>query len=335
MESGFVTLGQESPDAGFDPSAARGQGLDLAMRSRLAGSLDYIFERIAPDLGVGPENAARMVVSMRARRQSPQLFGAYYDLVFAVEGDDIDRARELTGEMLERLDAPFPAQWIASLSSRPALDQDRYQRLLLPDDISAFEPDPADCAVAIERIHQAMDLLDRGYPQMAAEIRELLFEIVIAVGPTQPGEMTFDGSSSYMLWGAIMLNALGQTTVLDTAQALAHESGHNLLFGQCVNGSLVENDAAEAFAHPLRQDPRPMDGVFHAAYVIARMHQTVERLLESGVLDAEQTEAARHELTLHRRNFEEADSVIRSGGRLTPLGKQAIEAARAHLSVPA
>ena len=44
---------------------------------------------------------------------------------------------------------------------------------------------------------------------------------------------------------------------------------------------------------------------------------------------------ARNELVLHRRNFEEADSVIRSGGRLTPLGIQAIEAARAHLAVPA
>ena len=106
-------------------------------------------------------------------------------------------------------------------------------------------------------------------------------------------------------------------------------------FGAGVNGPLVENGSEESYAHPLRQDPRPMDGVFHAAYVIARMHQTVERLIESGVLDEEQTEAARKDLALHRRYFEEADSVIRSGGRLTPLGKQAIAAARAHLSVPA
>ena len=330
-----MTPRRNRSNAGFEPSGERGRRLDLAMRSRLAQSLGYIFERIGPDLGVQQDDADRAVEAIRARRQSPQLFGAYYDLVLAVERDEIDEARGFAREILERLDTPLPQGWVASLSSRAASDEDRYQRLLLPEEIPALEPKPEDFAAASERIAQAMNLLDRGFPEMADEIRELLFEVVVAAGPTEPGTMTFDGSSSYMLWGAIMLNAVGQTSVLDTAQALAHESGHNLLFGQCVNGSLVENDDAEEFTHPLRQDPRPMDGVFHAAYVIARMHQTVERLMESGVLDEEQMEAARKELTMHRKNFEDADSVIRAGGRLTPLGAQAIEAARAHLAVPA
>ena len=330
-----MTPRRDRPGARFEPSGERGRRLDLAMRSRLAQSICYIFERIGGDLGVPSDDAGRVGDSIRTRRQSPQLFGAYYDLVLAVERDEIDQARGFAGEIIERLDAPSPAVWVAALSNRPASDEDRYRRLLLPEEIAAFKPKAEDFAAASERIVKAMDLLDRGCPELAAEIRELLFEVVIASGPTEKGAMTFDGSSSYMLWGAIMLNAIGQSSVLDTAQALAHESGHNLLFGHCVNGSLVENNDAEEFAHPLRQDPRPMDGVFHAAYVIARMHQTVERLLESGVLDADQTEAARNELVLHRRNFEEADSVIRSGGRLTSLGAQAIEAARAHLSVPA
>ena len=330
-----MTPRRDSPGAGFEPSGERGRTLDLAMRFRLAQSVGYIFERIGADLGVRAEDTGRAVDSIRARRQSPHLFGSYYDLVLAVERDEIDEARGFAREILERLDAPPPSAWVASLSSRPARDEDRYQRLLLPDEIPAVEPRPEDFAASSRRIDEAMELLDRGFPEMAAEIRELLFEVVIAAGPTEAGAMTFDGSSSYMLWGAIMLNATGQSSVLETAQALAHESGHNLLFGHCVNGSLVENDDSEEFAHPLRQDPRPMDGVFHAAYVIARMHQTVERLLESGALDAEQTEAARKDLVLLRRNFEEADSVIRSGGRLTPLGVEAIEAARAHLSVPA
>ena len=322
-------------DAGFEPSGERGRGLDLGMRTRLAQSLGYVFDSIGRDLGVTANDSGRAVEAIRARRQSPQLFGAYYDLVLAVERDEIAEARGFAREIIERLDTPSPRAWVASLASRSASDEDRYQRLLLPDDIPAFEPKPAEFTSASERIVEAMDLLERGFPEMAAEIRELLFEVVVAAGPTEPGMMTFDGSSSYMLWGAIMLNATGQSSVLETAQALAHESGHNLLFGQCVNGPLVENGSEESFAHPLRQDPRPMDGVFHAAYVIARMHQTVERLLESGVLDEEQTEAARKDLGLLRRNFEEADSVVRSGGRLTPLGRHAIEAARVHLSVPA
>lgn len=305
------------------------------MRARLAQSLDYVFDRIGPDLGLRAEATPPILESIRSRRQSPQLFGAYFDLVLAVEHDELEAARRLTAEIVERLDAPPPQQWVASLASRPEVEEERYKRLLLPDDISALEPSEQDFAAASKRIQQAMALLDRGFPEMAAEIRDLLFEVVIAAGPTEPGTMTFDGSSSYMLWGAIMLNATGQTTVLDTAQALAHESGHNLLFGLCANGPLIENDDEAAFAHPLRQDPRPMDGVVHAAYVTARMHQTVERLLESGVLDDKQREAAESDLHIHQRNFASADEVVRSAALLTPVGQDAMAAARAQMAVPA
>ena len=322
-------------DARFEPSAERGRRLDATMRERLAQSLSHVFDAIGAELGIGPDAGARITNGILARRQSPQLFGTYYDLVLAVERDEIDEAKLLAAEIEERLNAAAAACWAESLESRPAADQERYRRLLLPENIPAFEPGPSDLRSAQERIAQAMVLLDHGFPEMAAEIRALLFEVVIASGPTERGTITFDGSSSYMLWGAIMLNATGQANVLDTAQALAHESGHNLLFGFCANGSLIDNDDEEAFAHPLRQDPRPMDGVVHAAYVTARMHQTVERLLASGALDEEQRDAAQTDLDLHRTNFAAADEVIRSAALLTPVGKEAIDAARAQLAVPA
>jgi hypothetical protein len=75
-----------------------------------------------------------------------------------------------------------------------------------------------------------------------------------------------------------------------------------------------------------------MDGVFHATYVIARMHQTLNRLLQSGVLDAGQTELARKDLALHRKNFEAGDVVIHEGGRLTEIGRDAIESAREYMA---
>lgn len=330
-----MTSDRRAAVAAFEPGGERGRSLDRQMRSRLAESLSYIFGQIGDELGVNVADASRLAQSILARRQSPHVFGAYYDLVLAVERDEIESARDLAGEILRRIGAAGPARWVASLENRPAEEAERYQRLLLPADITAVEPKAEDFARAAARIAEAMSLLDRGFPEMAAEIRELLFEVVVAAGPTEPGTITFDGSSSYMLWGAIMLNALGQTNVLDTAQALAHESGHNLLFGFCSNGPLIENDDEEAFAHPLRQDPRPMDGVVHAAYVTARMHQTVERLLRSGVLDDQQKEAALKDLELHRRNFESADEVIRADALLTPVGEQAMAAARGQFALAA
>lgn len=320
---------------GFSPSGARGQSLDLTMRSRLAKSLEHIFKQVGEDLGVAPATARLAIASIRSTRQSPHTFGAYYDLVLAIEQDEIDTAKALASEILQRTSAPAPTAWGAALDDRPAPDRERYVRLLLPQEIEARHPNQEQFSAAKGRIDAAMDLLDRGYPAMAEEIRELLYEIVIAVGPDDPKALTFDGSSSYMLWGAIMLNAQGQQTVLDTAQALAHESGHNLLFGKCTSSWLVENDDDELFDSPLRIDPRPMDGLFHAAYVIARMHQTLEALLRSDVLDAEQTKAAHADLALHQKNFADADAVIRRSGRLTPLGLDTIEQARRHMLQPA
>jgi hypothetical protein len=302
----------------FEPSAERGQSLDRRMRERLADSLEYVFAEVGGALGVAPE--------------SPHAFGAYYDLVLALEGDDFDYARDEARQLLGL--AGRSGTQIAAIDDRPSSEAERYRRLFLTE-IVADAPDAKLMADCRERLDRAFALLDAGFPEMGAEIRALLRDIVVAAGPTDPKALTFDGASSYMLWGAIMLNARGQTTVLDTAQALAHESGHNLLFGFCASGPLIENPDEELFSSPLRADPRPMDGVVHATYVIARMHQTLSRLIESGVLDETQVNAARADLAVHRRNFAAGDEVIRGGARLTEVGRTAMEAARGHMATAA
>ena len=51
---------------------------------------------------------------------------------------------------------------------------------------------------------------------------------------------------------------------------LIHEYSHNLLFGIARNEPLVFNDPEERDESPLRQDLRPMDGIYHALFVSAR-----------------------------------------------------------------
>jgi HEXXH motif-containing protein len=313
----------------FEPSAERGASLDRRMRERLADSFDYLFGEIGEPLGVDRKAAAQLSARVRAAPQSPHVFGAYYDLVLTVECDALDEARQLARELIGI--APAPTLRIAAIDDRGEAEAERYRRLFLSDPDLAAQPDATLLADARGRIDAAFALLDRGFAAMSAEIRELLREIVIAAGPEDQNALTFDGASSYMLWGATLLNARGQKTVLDTAQALAHESGHNLLFGFCASEPLVENADEELFSSPLRIDPRPMDGIVHATYVIARMHQTLERLFEAGVLAATETELAITDMAAHHRNFEAGDQVIRDGGRLTPLGRAVIESARGYM----
>lgn len=314
----------------FEPSAKRGLALDQQMRERLADTLNYVFGELGAPLEIDPAEAARLIARVRSERQSFNLFGIYYEMILAVEDGDLGRAKKLARELFAQQSAGSTA--IGTIERRDATEIERLRRLLLTELGTANEPDPALFEATRQRVQQAFDLLDRGFPEMAQEIRELLSEIIIAAGPEDPNARTFDGASSYMLWGAMLLNGRGQNNVLDTAQALAHESGHNLLFGFCSSGSLVDNPDEELFSSPLRKDPRPMDGVFHATYVVARMHLTVSRLLDAGVLDERQREAAIADLAAHQRNFDVGDRVVRDGARLTPLGAEVIESARAYMA---
>lgn len=316
--------------ATFEPSADRGQALDRRMRKRLAETLNYVFTEVGAELRVTPRASRLLTERIHSSPQSPQTFGAYYDLIFALENDELELACSLASEMIEQTSAGTID--ISAIDDRPAEEEKRYRRLLMTGMEYAIAPDKALMDAYRKQVDAAFALLDAGFPEMAAEIRSLLREIVVAAGPEDPQAITFDGASSYMMWGAVLLNARGQKTVLDTAQALAHESGHNLLFGFSASGPLVENADDELFCSPLRKDPRPMDGVFHATYVVARMYQTLDRLLSSKILDPEQTERAKQDLILHRQNFESGDAVVRDGGRLTNLGIEAIKAARDYMT---
>ena len=110
------------------------------------------------------------------------------------------------------------------------------------------------------------------------------------------------------------------------------ESGHNLLFGLCADGPLHTNEDDDRFASPLRIDPRPMDGIIHAAYVTARMHQSVQRLLDAGVLDEAQTREAREAVIANAKRFAMGMQTVDAHAKLTPLGETVMANARAYMA---
>ena len=84
--------------------------------------------------------------------------------------------------------------------------------------------------------------------------------------------------------------------------------------------------------HGLETAPRPMDGIYHATFVSARMCWAMENLVASGLLsDADSkraTEAARKD----RENYEKGLSVIDASGHLSGTGARIMDSARAWMS---
>lgn len=178
------------------------------------------------------------------------------------------------------------------------------------------------------RISRVIEAMHRIMPVWAQEFEALVALIVLA--ETETG--TFAGASAFPAWGAILVNPRSQVTDLDLVVTLIHESSHLKLFSAYLDDEIVLNDPNEVYSSPLRRESRPMNGIYHAAFVLARMVSFMHNLSETGqagavigtdltVLDARIKSAA--------QGFEAAYGLIATQGQLTSLGRTIIEEAAA------
>ncbi len=305
------------------------------MRSRLADSLRYILTQGDGHLTVPKERSDEFLVRLEQRPISPLAFSFYSDSVLAIEEDDVEGASWLLNELVALPSHSSDTQIIPL--GDPAKDPfaERYARILNADPLVEFEifPPSAEAMNSCRaQIHDALALLDAGDPALAGEIRALLRQIILGAGSKEPKAMTFDGASSFMLWGAIIINADRRDGAIEMTQMLAHESAHNLLFGFSADEALVENAPDELFSSPLRKDPRPMDGIYHATFVTARMYRVVHQLIESGVLDAASKEKAEKDLAENSRLFKQGIETVWKFGKLTPLGESVMRGASDYMA---
>lgn len=327
-----IDLGRLTPQAG------RGVVIDSAVRVRLAQSIDALCERIRPVFPHDPSAAARLVDTIERGPVRPAVFAMYADLVGAITSGDVAAAERAVGRLLQA-DPAGGATQVAMLDDADlgAGMADLYARTIDDDPNMPLALAPiADRQYAVDSIDAALALIDTSAPDMGAEIRTLVREIVAAQPAANPNGRirNFDGATSFYLWGAVVVNLVDRTT-LGLAQTLAHETGHLLLFGLTPGEPLVENPDDERHASPLRQDPRPMEGLVHAAYVIARMHYILAAALKAGVLSDEQGQTASAQAAGYVDSFFDAAATIERHARFKPAGAAVFRSAADYMEAEA
>jgi HEXXH motif-containing protein len=181
-------------------------------------------------------------------------------------------------------------------------------------------------------VPSALDLVERADRALREEIDGLVAQVVAAVPKPEEGARSFGGVSSLMLWGAVTLNVRVHNSVIALAEGLVHETAHHLLFGLSRTEPLVENAIDESFASPLRKEPRPMDGVYHATFVCARIHYFYERLLKLDMLTGGERDRADRGVAVNRERFLAGLETVRAEARLTPNGQHVLAGAEAHIA---
>lgn len=322
-------------DLSFLPDSARAVAIDQRMRHELANSLEYIKSEIRqqsddPDLIRMLPKLDPVVTLLRSgSRVSPAVFGAYYQLVFSILDNDDD-----IGEKIIRLVSyaePGNGTAIIDLSPQALGDKERvalYQRCLDTDETVRYgflPPERDDSQRAKTSIERAFVLMEKITPELAAEIKTILVEILMASAPKVSGAPRFDGASSYQLWGAMVINVDEEKSDIEMMEALAHEAGHSLLFGLTIDRPLVNNPDEQRFKSPLRRDPRPMDGIYHATFVSARMHYAMQEAFKSPLLSDAQKQECEKFMAASRKAFYEGYEVVNANADLSPEGRMIIQ----------
>lgn len=334
----------------FLPSRESGLRARRGVYGRLAESLAHIFQA-AGELPIDSRRADLLLGRLAGgERFAPSLVGRYFDVLAAIETEDA----AAIAAALDRLLAEEPHRATAAHPGAPHLaaprliafagpgmspaDADLIRRNIVLEELggAAFGPLPEDKAgPALARFAAALALLAEAAPATYAEISETLAEVIVAQGTTGSAGYAFDGVSSLQYWGAILLNAAIPKTLLATCEAIAHEAGHNALFGFSPRRFFVENPESERYTSPLRDDPRPLDGIYHAAFVLARMHFAVSGLLASGRLGATEREEAEGLLARSARAYRDAERVLEANARFTAEGRAILSAASAYMGAAA
>ena len=323
------------PGYGFEPDAARVGVLDGKLREQLRESVQYLAGQLAAHVSVSPERLAAFSSRLEAGPLPPLAYAVYSDLVLAIDTDDLNGAERLFNRLLA--DVPHPTGvWVRDLGDGMAAeDAERYARYAESGGglrLDLVRPSARASRECRREIQAALALLDSEDPALAGEMRRLVHEIVLCQnGPASPG-VRFDGSSNFMLWGAVVINAETRRNRPTTVQVLAHESAHNLLFALCPDQPLVNNDPQERYTSALRKDPRPMEGIYHAAFVCARMHRALANLAASPALSPPERVEARAAMEKSARAFRQGMATVDEHADLTEPGRAIIENARAYMA---
>ena len=298
--------------------------LDRGIRAKLASSLAHIFDRAASTLGIEDTDPGPLLSEIRTHRQAPSVFAKYFELVFALKAKRHDEAGGLWRQIAAAAQET-PIFAVAPLAA-DALGEDaaRFVRLLNAGEKGPIfgPPDRSHWPAFAAGVAEAFDLLGQTDAALAAETRASIV-LVIGSAPLSPA-LSFGGVTSLTLWGAVTLNTELHRTPLEIAEGLVHESAHTLLFGYAADERLVRNPDSERFASPLRPDPRPMDGVFHATFVCARLYLLCRRLLERRPrsLPGFDPRAIEKKMVDMANRFDDGARLIADKANLTPLGEK-------------
>ena len=251
---------------------------------------------------------------------SPYLFMINYHFINAIQNDDIAAVHEIIealscidfnqsndiimkqrDNLLPFIDRIFYQLAAFDLKTQPAL-QDTDKELFINNARSA---------------EQALTILKSYAPDIYDESYIFLNHILFING------QGIKAGSSVNALGLMYIEQHFVTTLEDMIDMIVHESAHQYLHALSYLDEIVTNAPDERYEAPLRQDKRPLIGIYHAVFVLARITYVFKQILNNplSLLDDKVIIDKINHYTL-RYNL--GLKTVLEHGRLTPIGADII-----------
>ncbi|HEX2859260.1 MAG TPA: HEXXH motif-containing putative peptide modification protein [Alphaproteobacteria bacterium] len=255
-------------------------------------------------------------------RLQPAVYEAHHHLATALRSGSRAGAQEALQRLEEALllNPPEPGIQIDTIGGYR--HQEGVIQTLVSDDVlGGMVLALAPGELERERAHcrAAMQLIAAHVTDMDEEMASLLTRINLFAG-TQKGHGVI-GASDVRVFGEVFLrgNLYDMSPLAYYCEHTVHETSHYYLHALMAFDPMVLNDPAERYPAPIRQDPRPMFGIYHATFVLSRMVWVFDHIaLATG--DPAFAEA----LATFREQFRNGYKVVCAHGRLSPLGQQVV-----------
>ncbi len=323
----------------FAPDKQSGQRLRASLNRSFASSFEHIFEACRPHVDLPDSLMSSLVPRLRNNsRESPYLYSLHFRLIDAIQEDRLAEVATLlqaiaeTGSVTSNLVVtdlrPDVFPWdVNTVSGYFSAEEAAIYRYCAPGE--------ADLPDRRAQVMMALELLRVTAPGLHSEFGELITTIIFAQREKSQGDDRsegFGGASALRAFGGILLNVEIEPTVVDCAASLAHEHAHNVLFALSPMEGVVENSEDERFSSPLRHDARPLEGIFHATFVLARMVYVMDMMRASGLLSDEDDKIAAVIQTECTPLFFDGLKTVHDHARCTPQGTLAMAAAEDYMT---
>jgi hypothetical protein len=318
------------------PDAERDRGLREAVNGHFINSFQSLLTSIS-EAGLDIKPAMLKIESVDVSRKLSGMWHVAYDrLLAAARNGDVQEIERILGCFLDipgQTDNVRIVGWYLNGYPTPlhelyydACDESFVNTYGVHFDGESNIPEQYDSIRS--SITQAIDKMEQVDPEIHAEFCELVTDVMTFHSPTM------NAATSLCALGIIRVSQLrnGQnwTRYLEN---LVHEAAHHHLNYLWFIDPIVLNENAGTFSSPLRREKRPLSGIFHAMFVLARTIRVIRALKARADFDPKKDVIASSynnagNSASFEKKFDDCWAVLQAHAQLTKLGKELMYSSR-------